>query len=423
MEVVGKNIILLTMLTYTISKKDRKLSGEISLAPSVSISKRYLLIKALKNSKFDMKTISEKDAARVIDKSLRKGKVALDKGEPAKAIRFLHAFLSFFGGEWIVTGTKEMRKRPIGDVIDILSSQGFNMKYLVREGFPPLKIIGKGFKGRITRVDAAICSQFISTSLLISQTLPADDVVELKNRIVNSPFIDQTIRLLRYIGVNNSWEKEEMLVEYELHDGTEMSIEADWKSASYWYEMVAIANKAELKINGLNFESVQGDAIIKEIFEQLGVKTEFDKNSVILKKVKRIIKSFEYDFINNPDLVPTMVSTCVALNIPFRFSGVEQLRLKETDRIMILQSQMLKMGAKLTVEKRGDMETLCFNGKTKIVKGVPIEFNTFNDHRMVMAFAPIALLGHDVIIENPKVVTRSYPCFWEDFKKLSISFV
>jgi 3-phosphoshikimate 1-carboxyvinyltransferase len=409
------------MLTYTISKKDRKLSGEISLPPSVSISNRNLLIKALKNAKFDMKTISEKDAARVIDKSLRKGKVALDKGEPAKAIRFLRAFLAYFKGEWIVTGTEEMHKRPIGDVIDMLSNQGFNIKYLIREGFPPLKIIGKGFKGSITRVDSTICSQFISTTLLMSQTLPADEVVELKNRIVNSPFIDQTIRLLRYLGVNSNWEKEEILVEYELNDGTEMSVESDWKSASYWYEMAAIASKTDFKIKGLNPISVQGDAIVKEIFEPLGVKTEEVKDGVVLKKVKRKIKTFEYDFLNNPDLVPTLVTTCVALNIPFRFAGVEQLRLKETDRIMILQSQMLKLGAKLTVEKKGDMESLCFDGKSKIAKLKEVDIETFNDHRIVMSFAPLAMMGIDVRVDNPKVVTKSYPCYWEDFKKMSIS--
>jgi 3-phosphoshikimate 1-carboxyvinyltransferase len=409
------------MLTYTISKKDRKLSGEISLPPSVSISKRNLLIKALKNAKFDMKTISEKDAARVIDKSLRKGRVALDEGEPAKAIRFLRAFLAYFKGEWIVTGTEEMHKRPIGDVIDMLSNQGFNIKYLIREGFPPLKIIGKGFKGSITRVDSTICSQFISTTLLMSHSLPADEVVELKNRIVNSPFIDQTIRLLRYLGVNSNWEKEEILVEYELNDGTEMSVESDWKSASYWYEMAAIASKTDIKIKGLNPTSVQGDAIVKEIFEPLGVKTEEVKDGIVLKKVKRKIKSFEYDFLNNPDLVPTLVVTCVALHVPFRFAGVEQLRLKETDRIMILQSQMLKLGAKLTVEKKGDMETLCFNGKSKIAKLKDVAIETFNDHRMVMSFAPLAMLGINVTVDNPKVVTKAYPCYWEDYKKMSIS--
>ncbi|MDD2198059.1 MAG: hypothetical protein PHW91_12825, partial [Bacteroidales bacterium] len=167
------------MPTYTITKQDAVLAGEITFAPNKSISSRDLVIQAIKNSKFDIKSVSEKDAEKVIDKSIRKGKVALDTGDPEKAIRFLGAFIAYFGGEWIITGTKEMKERPVADVIDFLNKQGHNIKYLEREGFPPLKIIGKGLNGPILRVDASICSQFISTSLLISQKLSHDEVIDL----------------------------------------------------------------------------------------------------------------------------------------------------------------------------------------------------------------------------------------------------
>ncbi len=406
------------MLTYTIYKKDGKLSGEISLAPSKSITNRNLVIKALKSSKFDMKTISEKDAARLIDKSLRKGKVALDKGEPAKAIRFLGAFLAYFKGEWIITGSKEMKKRPVGDVIEILRNQGYNIKYLEREGFPPLKIIAKGLKGSITRVDASICSQFISSSLLISQTLSADEMVELKNQIINSPYIHQTIRLLAYLGINNTWEKQELLIEHELHDGTELSIESDWLSASYWYQLVALSSKANLKLNGLNPKSVQSDAIVKEIFESLGVKTTEVSGGVVLSKIKQKLKSLEYDLTNNPDLAPSLVVTCVAKKIPFRFSGIEVLRQKDTDRIIAMQTQMSILGAKLNVEKKGEFETLTFDGKSKIPKKGELRFSTFGDHRMVMSLAPLSVLGPSICIEDPRTVAKSYPCYWDDFKKI-----
>ncbi|PKP39573.1 MAG: 3-phosphoshikimate 1-carboxyvinyltransferase [Bacteroidetes bacterium HGW-Bacteroidetes-15] len=411
------------MLIYTISKGDRNLSGEISLAPSKSISNRDIVIRALRNSKFDIKAISEKDAAKVIDKLLRKGKVTLDKGDPAKAIRFLRAFLTYFKGEWIITGSAEMRKRPVGDVIDILHNQGLNIKYLERDGFPALKIIGKGLKGSITRVDASICSQFISASLLISQVLPAEDVVGLKNRIINSPYIDQTIRLLNYLGVNSNWDKQEILVEHQLNDGTEMSIEPDWLSASYWYQMAALASKAEFKINGLNPESVQSDAIVKEIFEPLGVKTIITEKGVIITKAKRKIKTFEYNFSNNPDLVPTLVVTCVALKIPFRFSGIEILRHKDTDRVMALQTQMIKLGAKIKVEKKGELETLTFDGKSKISVKEPITFSTFGDHRIAMALAPLSILGLKLNLEDPRAVSKSYPCYWDDYKKLGFQIV
>lgn len=421
MGVVGTTLNLKIMLTYTISKKDRNLSGVITLAPTKSISKRALVIKALKSSKFDIKTISEKDADRLIDKSLRKGKIPLDSGEPAKAIRFLRAFFSFFQGEWIITGSDEMYKRPVGDVIKILHNQGFNIKYLERTGFPPLKIIGKGFKGNITRVDASICSQFVNTTLLISNSLPKEDMLELKDNIINSPFIFQTLRLLSYLGVNASWEKDEILTEYEFHDGSEMSVEADWTAASYWYQMVALSKKGELTLKGLNPESVQGDAIIKDIFLSLGVTTQHKPDELVLKKNKPKIKSLQYDFTNNTDLVPTIAVTCVALGIPFQFSGVEILRHKDSDRLMALQSQMALLGAKLTFEKKGDFETMIFDGKVKPPKGKSINFSSFDDHRIAMALAPLTILGYDITIDNPKVITKSYPCYWEDYKKVGFA--
>lgn len=409
------------MPTYTITKQDAVLAGEITFAPNKSISSRDLVIQAIKNSKFDIKSVSEKDADKVIDKSIRKGKVALDTGDPEKAIRFLGAFIAYFGGEWIITGTKEMKERPVADVIDFLNKQGHNIKYLEREGFPPLKIIGKGLNGPILRVDASICSQFISTSLLISQKLSHDEVIDLKNWIVDSPYVSQTIRLLNYLGVNSGWNKQEMLIEYDLHDGLEMTVEGDWLAASYWYQVVALSKKAELKINGLNFESVQGDAIVKEIFESIGVKTIPTENGVLIKNIKRKIKTFHYDFTNSPDLIPVLVVTCVGLEIPFRFQGVESLRLKDVDRIMVLQSQMLKLGAKLKVEKRGDLETIVFDGKTSFKDDSTIEFNSFSDHRMLMSLAPLSALGLVIIIDEPRVVSRSYPNYWDDFRKTGFS--
>lgn len=409
------------MLTYTISKPDSSVSGEITLTPSKSISNRNIVISALKSSTFDIKTITEKDAAKLIDKSIRQGEVALDQGDPSKAIRFLRAFIRYFGGEWIITGSSEMKKRPVGDVIEILRKEGLNINYLEREGFPPLKIIGKGFKESITRVDADICSQIISASLLISQVLPSEQVVELKDTIVNSPYISQTIRLLNYLGINNEWDKEEMLIEHELHDGAEMSIESDWLSASYWYQLVAITPKAELTINNLNPESVQSDAIVKELFEPLGVKTVDVEQGVTIKNTVSRLKSLEYDFTNNPDLVPTIVATCVAKNISFRFHGMEVLRHKDVDRVMAIQTQMSKIGAKIEVEKNGEFETLTFNGEAKIPVGKSIEFSTLGDHRLAMALAPLAIMGIDITMNDPRVVSKSYPCYWDDLKKIDFT--
>lgn len=411
------------MLTYSIRKGDRNLSGEISLAPSKSISNRVIVIKALKNSKFDINSITKRDVAKVIDQSLRKPKVDLTEGDPGIAIRFLRSFLSYFKGDWIITGSEEMLKKPVVKVIKILENQGINIKYLEREGYPPFKIIGKGIKGSIIRVDAAICSQFLSVSLLLSPTLSPDEAVELKNRIIGSPYIDQTIRLLNYLGVNTNWNKDEILIEHKLNDGSEMTVEADWLAASYWYQMAALAKKPQFTINGLNPESVQSDAIVKDIFEPLGLKTISSSRGVIIQKTKRKIKSFKYNFTNNPDLVPNFAVTCVALEIPFIFSGIESLRNKETDRIKALQSELIKLGATIKVKKINGAEILTFDGKSKINSIKSASFSSLGDHRIAMSLAPLSIMGIEVEIENPKVVTKSYPCFWEDFKKTGFEIV
>lgn len=408
------------MQIYTVSKPDSNLCGTISLSPSKSISNRDIVIRALKNAKFDIKMVSEKDAAKVFAEEIRKGEIPLEAGDPAKAIRLLRAFLTYFKGDWIVTGSAEMHKRPVGDVIDLLQKQGINIKYIEREGFPPLKIIGKAIEGNIIRVDAVICSQFITTSLLLAPTLSADDVVEFRNRVISSPYIRQTLRLLRYLGINSNWSKDEILIENDLHGESAMTVESDWLSASYWYQMAAISSKAELTIEGLNPESVQSDAIVKELFEPIGVKTTSTENGVVLSKTKRKLDMFEYDFSNNPHLIPTMVATCVAMQLPFRFSGIEVMNCQEPNRLMALQSQFNRVGAKLKVEKKGVFETLTFDGKSVFPKDVTIEFKPLDDHRVTMALAGLVAKGCQVSLDNPRVVSKSYPSFWDDLKRVGV---
>ena len=184
--------------------------------------------------------------------------------------------------------------------------------------------------------------------------------------------------------------------------------------------MAALASKANFKIKGLKTDSLQGDAIVKEIFEPLGVKTTQDSDGVTLTKVKRKVNFFEYDFTHNPDLVPTMVATCVALKVPFKFTGIEVLRHKDVDRVMVLQSQMSKLGAKLVFDKFGQFETLSFDGQANIPASGSMVFNSFSDQRIVMSLAPLSILGLQITIDDPKVVSKSYPCYWRDYKKVNI---
>lgn len=408
----------MTMQTYIISKGDALSPQEIILPPTKSVFNRSLTIEAIRNSKFSLEKVSGKDAEKVFNPSIRKGKVSLVKGEPAKAIRFLSVFLSYFGGEWIVSGTKEMMKRPVEEVIAHLSEKGHNIRYVEREGFPPLKILGKGLQGSILRIDATICSEFVSTSLHISKSLSKAKLVKLKDWVISSPYINQTLRVLSYLGVNSGWKQEEVLVEHKLNDGSQMEVEGSWLNASYWYQIVALAKIKELKIKGLQFESLQSDSIAKELFELIGVNTMPTDEGVVIRSGKPKVKTFQYDFSGNTDLIPTIVLTCVGLKMPFRILGIEALRNGDTDRIMALQSQMLSLGVKLKIEKHGTIETMSFDGKIAFPERV--SFDAFKDHRILMPLASLSATGLVVEINNPRLVSNSYPGFWNELEKLGL---
>ncbi len=406
------------MVNCIVTKKDRVLSGEVSLAPSKSISNRKIVIRVVKNAATASKNLESKEADKVFDRTIRKGRRNLEEGQTGVAIRLLRAVLFYFGGEWIVTGSREMGRRPVGDVIKILQRQGFNIKYFERSGFPPLKVIAKGFRGGIIRLEATVCSQFVSVSLSVAPSLSTEDFLGLRGKIKNSPYVTQTFKMLNMLGINSGWETEEMLIDHEYYDGSELSVEADWTAASYWYEMAALSKKVNFKINGLNPESIQSDAIVKEIFESLGVKTTNIDGGILLSKVKPSLKQFEHDFSNNPNLVPTIIATCVGLKIPFKFTGVESLRSKDFDRLEVLQSQMAILGATLVIEASTIGDTISFDGTRARVSKKVNEINTFDDHRVLMSMVPLALVHGSIQINFPNAVHKSYPCFWRDLKNV-----
>ncbi len=405
------------MFRYTISKVDKDLLGEVTLFPVKSISNKVLVFKVLKQSGNDQTSLPEKEEIEMLYENVPKIKKTIDKGETGAALRHLRSFFHFFKGEWMITGTDKAKDHPIESVVKILHSQGVSISFIERDGMPPFKLIGKNFRGNtILRVDSNISSKLVSASLILSPNISNSMVMEMKDRIIDSSYIELTLKALQYLGINSGWSKSDTLIESEFKDGTELTIEADWSAASYWYEIAALSNKCNFTIHGLNVDSTQIDIVTKELFYQLGVKTTFIQDGVSLTKSKKRVKLFEFDFTNNPDLVPTFVVTCAMLKIPFRMIGVNDLHTKYNDRIKSLQQELLKFGAKLIIDIQDDKEVLCFNGKIKI-PSKPIEISTFEDHRMAMAFAPIAITGTPVIIENPKLTSKSYPSFWDDFKK------
>lgn len=406
------------MLKYSILKVDQNLVGEIALSPTKSINKRVLVFRVIKQTGSEQKSLPVQEELKKITAKIPAAKSSLVKGDPGKALRHLRAFFNFFKGDWIISGSGETKNRPIEAIVKILQKEGVNIRFAERMGPPPFKLTGINFKGNtILRVDSSVSSTVINATLMLSPNLPNSMVQEMKDKILTSSYIELTLKALQFLGVNYEWNISETLVESEFKDGSEMAVEADWTAASYWYEIAALSTKSSLTINGLTEDSVQYDSIVKELFEPFGVKTSFSQQGMVLTKGKCKVKSFEFDFSNNLDLVPTFAVTCVMLKIPFRFKGIKDLHLKYNDRIKSLQSELKKFGATITIEASDDNEILCFDGKIKKTATKPIEISTFEDHRMAMAFAPIAITGIPVIIENPKLASTSYPSFWDDFKK------
>lgn len=421
MKIVGTNIK--AMQTYTITKKDTPVSGEIVLAPNKSVSKRRLFIQAIKNSKAIPREVSEKEKGELFVKELNKAELETQTAQALRALRFLRAFLSYFGGEWIITGAKEMRDTPVTQVIGYLQKHGQNIRFEEREGFPPLKLIGKSLQGDILGVDASISSQYISASLHVSPDLSHDQILDLKDWVVNSPYINQTLRWLTYLGVNAGWDKDEMLIEHSVQEDTDATLEGDWMVAAYWYPMLAFQKNSQLYIKGLSADSIQPQAYVKELFNSLGVTTKIADDGITVSGTGKPVKSLKVNLSNNPDLILSTLITCVGLKIPCRIVGTESLRDKGVDRIMVVQSQLIKLGVTLKIEKRKGVETLVFDGKANIEKNSTIEFDTFGDHRVLMALVSIAALGVPITVNHPRVVSRSYANFWNDIERLGFEVV
>jgi len=403
-------------MRYIISKQNKKIKGEIVLPSSKSISNRLLLIRALAKKSFEIFNLSYSNDTKDLVKILKSESNVFDVGNAGTTMRFLTSYLANKPGDWILTGSERMKHRPIGILVNALNELGVKIEYLEKEGFPPIKIYGTNLKGGNIEISGSISSQFISSLLLIAPTLPNGLNIKLKSKIVSKPYIDMTLNLMRNFGIKSKWEDDHIIIRKQNYRAKDFIVEADWSSASYWYEMAAIADIADIKLYGLKKNSIQGDSIITELFEKIGIKTSFISGGVHLIKVPTpLIKQFEYDFSNNPDITQTMAVTLSALNIPFSLLGLESLIIKETNRIQALKNELLKTGCNLLVTndsiskfKNNNIDTNCT---------ITWNFNTCGDHRMALSFTPLAMLNK-IIVDDVNVVKKSYPGFWEDIQKI-----
>lgn len=413
-------LTMYTAMVYEIVPPSLPLRAEITLPSSKSISNRVLLMDALGSSKSVLLNISDCDDTRVMLRALRSDEEVVDIMAAGTAMRFLTAYYAATEGSHLLTGTERMRQRPIHALVDALRALGAKIDYAGREGFPPLRIEGRQLKGGMLEMPGSISSQYVSALLMAAPCFKEGLRLKLAGEVISKPYILLTMRLMHDFGVEASWEGEDtIVVPPSRYKPVRFVVEADWSAASYWYEMAALAEDAEIKLSGLFKGSGQGDSKVAELFRMLGVETQFVPGGVVLEKQGAQVASLEYDFTGQPDLAQTFVVACALKGIPFRFTGLQSLRIKETDRISALVTEMGKLG--YVLEPQGD-SVLSWDGrKNALLPSAVPAIDTYEDHRMAMAFAPACLKLPKVRINAPQVVSKSYPSYWEDLRQAGFS--
>lgn len=389
----------------------------IQLPASKSISNRALILNALSFTSFDIENLSDCDDTNVMVDAFQSGNNMIDVKAAGTSMRFLTAFLSITPGEWVITGTERMKERPIHILVDALISLGARIEYLGKVGYPPLKIKGTSINGGDIYLSGDVSSQFISALLMIAPTMSKGLTIHLEGDVISIPYIKLTLGMMAQYGVKTHWDGNVIRIHPEEYKPTHYKVESDWSGASYWYEIAALADEAHIELKGLFKNSMQGDSKTTELFVDLGISTEYTQDGVVITKTNNRTKKLFHNFVNEPDLAQTFVVTCCLMNIPFLFTGLQTLKIKETDRIEALKAEMKKLGYVIRDRENSILE---WDGERCEPETEPV-IKTYEDHRMAMAFAPAAIKLKDISIAHPKVVTKSYPRYWDDLKSVGFS--
>lgn len=407
-------------MQYKITAPER-IQVTINLPASKSISNRVLMIHALAGGDTLPDNLSDCDDTEVIIRALATMPYEIDIKAAGTAMRFMTAYLSVTEGKHLLTGTDRMKRRPIAPLVNALRYLGADIRYAGETGFPPLIINGKTLEGGRLEVPGNISSQYISALLMIGPALKEGLELHLMGEIISRPYIDLTLWTMQEFGAEAEWTDMDIItVRPQVYKSHPYLIENDWSASSYWYEMLALqgASGSSIKLKGLTDGSKQGDSVVKYLFSLLGVKTTFDNKeegqptTVTLTRHRCLLPRLDYDFTGSPDLAQTFVVTCALLDIPFTFTGLASLKIKETDRIEALKAEMKKLGYLIKDENNN---TLRWEGERCTPSLQPID--TYEDHRMALAFAPAACRFPGLRINNPGVVSKSYPHYWDDLRK------
>ena len=422
-------------MIFKISHPSKILKGEITLPSSKSESNRILMIKAISGLDIDIQNLSPaKDTQTLVNilndvkKETPGTTPTYDVGHAGTTMRFLTAYFSCIEGERILTGSERMLQRPIGELVTALRKLGADIEYLGNKGYPPIKINGDTIHGGEIEINGSISSQFISALLMVSPLLQRGLVLNFTEELISKPYVMMTLNMMEMYGVYGNWENNSIQInqqDYSLHvskqyysmeegETNKYMVEGDWSSASYLFSLVALAKEADVVIRGLKEKSLQGDAVVKSLFEFFAVHSVWEGEILHLRKAPKHTRQFHYNFEDCPDIAQTMAVVAGALKIPSILTGLKTLRVKETDRIDALKNELAKLN--VGVEVLGD----------EGIKISPMEFNntvsapiaTYHDHRMALSFAPLALVCDAIEIEHPDVIEKSYPSFWNDLKGL-----
>ncbi len=409
-------------MQYTVSAP-AALHASIQLPASKSISNRALILHSLAHGNILPCNLSDCDDTRVMIRALDGNPEHIDILAAGTAMRFLTAYLSVTPGTRTITGTQRMQQRPIRILVDALCELGARIEYVNNEGFPPLHITGGELKKEEISLAGNVSSQYISALLMIGAVLPKGLHLHLTGDIISRPYINLTLQLMRDFGAQADWSTDNSItVSPGGYRDVPFTVESDWSAASYWYQIMALHSmkneklkmkSSEIELLGLFPRSYQGDSRGAEVFSRLGIKTEYTERGVRLIKSGTPVEYLEEDMVDIPDLAQTFVVTCCLMNIPFRFTGLQSLKIKETDRITALITELHKLGYVVRSEQD---RILMWDGERCPAEEEPI-IETYEDHRMAMAFAPVCLVLPQIKIDEPQVVSKSYPMYWDNLKQ------
>lgn len=412
------------MKDIQISHSSKKIQGEIQLSGSKSISNRVLLIQALCKDKFGIHNLSDSDDTQTMFTLLHAKEDELDAHHAGTTFRFMTAYLATKSGSQILTGSERMKQRPVKALVDALNEIGADITYLENDGYPPLKINApKSEWKNVISLPANISSQYISALLLIAPTLTDGLRITLEGEIVSRPYIEMTLQLMKEFGIASEWQDNTIIIKHQNYIPTEFYVEADWSAASYYYIIAGLSDECTLTLKGLHQNSTQGDAEIARIADLFGIETVFADHHITINKnsTAKPPTLFEYNFLKVPDIAQSFAVLCAGLGVSGLFSGLQTLRIKETDRIAALQQELSKMDVFLSkmpekFSKKTGTEYYMLEGKANY-NGNLISIDTYNDHRMAMAFAPLSLY-FPININDAAVVSKSYPKYWDHLQKL-----